>query len=66
VNAVMYYDSDSRRQGQRERVAAIREEYQRVQRHEESRTSAAMRHYAHSAWSHMRMAVARRAPVSRA
>ena len=62
----MYYDSESRRQRQHERMAEIRAEYQRVQRHGESRTSAVMRRYAHSAWSHMRRPVPRRAPVSRA
>ena len=62
----MYYDSDSRRQRQHERMAEIREEYQRVQRHRESRISAAMRRYAQSAWSHRRWAAPRRAPVSRA
>ena len=61
----MYYDSESRRQRQRERMAEIREEYQRVQRHRESRISAAMRRYAQSAWSHRRSAVPRRAPVTR-
>jgi len=62
----MYYDSESRRQRQHERMAEIRAEYQRVQRHEASRSSAAMRRYARSAWSHMQWAVPRRAPVSRA
>jgi len=61
----MYYDSESRRQRQHERMAEIREEYQRVQRHGESRSSAAMRRYAESAWSHMRWTVPRRAPASR-
>jgi hypothetical protein len=63
---VMYYDSESRRQRQHERMAEIRAEYQRVQRYRESHSSAAMRRYARSAWSHMRWAVPRRAPVSRA
>ncbi len=62
----MYYDSESRRRLQHERMAAIREEYQRVQRHAEPRTSAAMRRLAHSVWSHTRWAVPRRAPASRA
>jgi hypothetical protein len=62
----MYYDSESRRQRQHERMAEIREEYRRVQRHEASRISAAMRRYAESARSHMRRPVARRAPASRA
>ena len=62
----MYYDSESRRQRQQERMAEIREEYQRVQRHGEARTSAAMRRYARSAWSHRRWAAPRRAPASRA
>jgi hypothetical protein len=62
----MYYDSESRRQRQRERMAEIRAEYQSVQRHRESRISAAMQRYSRSAWSHVRWAVPRRAPVSRA
>jgi hypothetical protein len=62
----MYYDSESRRQRQHERMAEIREEYQRAQRHSESRSSAAMRRYAESVWSHMRRPVPRRAPASRA
>lgn len=60
----MYYDSESRRQRQRERVAEIRAEYQRVQRHGDAGISVAMRRYAQSAWSHVRWAVPRRAPVS--
>jgi hypothetical protein len=61
----MYYDSESRRRRQHERMAEIREEYRRAQRHEASRSSAAVRRYAESAWSHMRWAP-RRAPASRA
>jgi hypothetical protein len=66
VNAVMNYDSESRRQRQHERMAEIRAEYQRVQRHRESRISASMRRHARSALSHLRRPALRRAPVSRA
>jgi hypothetical protein len=51
---------------QRERMAEMRAEYQRVQPHEQSRAPARMRRYAASAWSHMRHPVARRAPAFRA
>jgi hypothetical protein len=62
----MHYDSNFHRQRQRERMAEMRAEYQRVQPYVQSRVSAAMKRYARSAWSRMRHPVARRAPVFRA
>jgi len=61
----MYYDSESRRQRQHERMAEIRAEYQRSQRYRESRISVAMQRYGRSAWSYV-WPVPRRAPASRA
>lgn len=62
----MYFDSESHRQRQYERMAEIRAEYRRVQRHRDSRVSGAVQRYGRSAWSHVRWAVPRRAPVTRA
>ena len=62
----MHYDSSFHRMRQRERMAEMRAEYQRVQRHEQSRASARMSRYARSAWSHMRHPIARHAPAFRA
>jgi hypothetical protein len=63
---MMHYDSDFHRMRQRERMAEMRAEYQRVQRHGQSPASARMRRYAASTWSHMRHPIARRAPAFRA
>lgn len=62
---MFYYDSDFRRQSQRERTAEMRDEYQRVQRASDSRAQSRVRRYARSARSHMRFSP-RRAPVYRA
>ena len=59
------YDSDFYRQSQKERMAEMRDEYQRVQRASESRAQSRFRRYAQSALSHMRFNP-RRAPVYRA
>lgn len=60
------YNSDFDRQRQHERTAQIRADYQRSQAHEQSITAARARRYARSAWSHVRWAIPRRAPVFRA
>lgn len=60
---MMYYDSEFHRMRQRERMAEIRAEYQRVQPYGRPRESDRMKRYARSAWSHMRHPVARRAPA---
>jgi hypothetical protein len=60
-----HYDSDFHRQRQRERMAEIRDEYQRVQASSEPRARARFRRYARSAWSQVRV-IPRRAPVFRA
>lgn len=62
---MIHYDSDFHRQCQRERMAEIRAEYQRVQAHGERSARASIARYARSAWSHMRWADARRSPVFR-
>jgi hypothetical protein len=63
---VFYNDSDFRRQRQQERMAEMRDEYQRVQAYRSSRARAGVKRNARSAWSTMRWFVARRAPVFRA
>jgi hypothetical protein len=63
---VIHYDSDFHRQRQRERMAEIRADYQRAQAPRQSRAWPHVRNYARSAWSHMRWANPRRAPVFRA
>ena len=63
---MMHYDAEYHRQRQRERMAEIRAEYQRVQAEGESRMAETIGRYAQSAWSHMRHVVAHRAPISRA
>jgi hypothetical protein len=62
---VFHYDSDFHRQRQKERVAEMRDEYQRVQRASESRAPSRFKRYARSARSHMGFNP-RRAPVYRA
>jgi hypothetical protein len=62
---VYYYDSDFYRQRHQERMAEMRAEYQRAQAWCESRARASVKRYAHSAWSRMRWAFPRRAPVFR-
>ena len=57
-----YYDSDFYRQRHQERMAETRREYQCAQAWRESRAHAG---YAQSAWSRMRWAFPRRAPVFR-
>jgi hypothetical protein len=62
---VFHYDSESHRQRQQERMAEIRDEYQRVQRASEPGSQSRVRRYAQSARSHVRFHP-RRAPVYRA
>ena len=62
---MFHYDSDFHRQRQKERMAEMRDEFQRVQQASESRAQGRFRRYAHSARSHMRFNP-RRAPVYRA
>jgi hypothetical protein len=62
---VFHYDSDFHRQRQKERMAEMGDEYQRVQRANEPRSQSRVRRYAQSAWSRMRFNP-RRAPVYRA
>jgi hypothetical protein len=62
---VFHYDSDFHRQRQKERMAEMRDEYQRVQRASQPREQRRFRRYAQSARSHMRFNP-RRAPVYRA
>jgi hypothetical protein len=62
---VFHYDSDFHRQRQNERMAEMRDEYQRVQRASEPREPRRFRRFAQSARSHMRFNP-RRAPVYRA
>jgi hypothetical protein len=62
---VHYYHSDFHRQRQQERMAEMRDEYQRVQAHSDSKARNRMRRYARVARSHMRFHP-RRAPVYRA
>jgi hypothetical protein len=50
----MHYDSEFHRMRQRERMAEMRAEYQRVQPFRQSRASARMRRYVRWAWSQMR------------
>lgn len=66
VSRVFSYDSDFDRQRQRERTAQIRAEYRRCQAYRPSPTATRARRYARSAWSHVRWAIPRRAPVFRA
>jgi hypothetical protein len=62
---VYYYDSDYHRQRQKERMAEIRDEYQRVQAASGPRVQSRMRRFAQAARAHMPIHP-RRAPVYRA
>ena len=62
---MIHYNSDFHRQRQQERMAEMREEYQRVQRADEPGSQSRVRRYAQSARSHMRFHP-RRAPAYRA
>ena len=62
---MFHYDSDFHRQRQKERMAEMRDEYQRVQRASGSRAQSRFGRYAQSARSRMRFNP-RRAPVYRA
>ena len=62
---MFHYDADFHRQRQKERMAEMRDEYQRVQRASESRAPSRVRRYAQSARSRMWFSP-RRAPVYRA
>ena len=62
---MFHYDSEFHRQRQQERMAEMRDEYQRVQRASEPRPQSRIQRYAQSAGSHMRFNP-RRAPVYRA
>jgi hypothetical protein len=62
---VFHYDSDFHRRRQQERMAEMRDEFQRVQRASKPGSQSRVRRYAQSARSHMRFNP-RRAPVYRA
>ena len=62
---MFHYDSDFHRQRQQERMAEMRDEYQRIQRVSAPGSQSRVRRYARSARSHMGFNP-RRAPVYRA
>ena len=63
---MIIYNSDFDRQRQRERIEAIRAEYQRVQAPASVPVVAAASRHAQAAWRRVRFVVARRAPAFRA